>query len=83
MGTTVSGLVARFELDQAGAAGLLMSRTPKKFEPLPLNPGCVMMIFAPITAAVGGVQAPVLAGEVGVLPAVTPEIVTKTLLIRS
>ncbi|WP_260434221.1 hypothetical protein [Burkholderia anthina] len=76
VGTPGSGFVAVFDALHVGAAGFEMSTTPKKFAPAPLNPGCVTMIFVPITAIVGGVHAPDVAGDAGTFPAVTPEIVT-------
>ncbi len=52
-----------------------MSITPKKFDPVPLKPGCVIKIFVPTTAMVGGVQNPLVVGDNGTFPDVTPLIV--------
>ena len=57
---------------QAGAAGFDMSITPKKLEPTPLNPGCVIRIFVDTIVIVGGVQSPVVGCDAGTLPAATP-----------
>jgi hypothetical protein len=75
VGTPVKGLVAKLEELHAGAAGLDISITPKKLEPEPLNPGCVTNILVLTTVNVGGDHGPEVAGEVGVLPEVTPLIV--------
>ena len=62
---------------------MLISIAPKKLLPDPVYPGCVIITFTPMTAMVGGTQAPVVAGEAGrpsELPEVTPEMVIKELV---